>query len=279
MKISFFQVPNKDLFIFLCQKANFGMKNRNKFFETIETANTTGIEYIGTGNPDANILIVGKESSLEKNDPHIYFLENNLSLWKRDKELDIHQIGKWDGIIGEKSNFSPMFPYNGQLFKNSPTNGGTSKTWYNYQKIANQVFGTSETINFHENIFTTEANSSPSRKTENADTHSVVSRKGFISKSKFFQDFQVVIIDGVGYFEITDKNNEIEDIFGVKFIKNIGIKSQPIWIHKGVNSSKLVINTYQLGGQVTDERLKKIGHLVSLYLKDKDKAFMSLNND
>lgn len=254
------------------------MRNRNKFFETILTAENTGIEYVGTGNPEANILIVGKESSLEKHDPHIYFLKNNRLLWKKDKENTIQQIEKWDGMIGDESNYSPMFPYKGQLFKNSPENGGTSRTWFNYQKIANQIFGDSDTINFHENIFTTEANSAPSRKTENADTRSVGNRKDFIRNSEFFQDFQVVIIDGVGYFGITESLNEIEDIFDVTFLKNIGTKSQPIWIHKGNNSSKLLINTFQLGGHVSDDRLMKIGQFIKLFLEDEDKAFNSIKN-
>lgn len=253
------------------------MKTRESFLEMLDRAKESDITYIGTGNPDAKILIIGKESSLDETKPdnkgHMELLKKNIELWDRDKKKSIDQIAAWDN-----GNFSPMYPYKYQKHKiNNGSNLGTSKTWYNYQKIHNHIFGESDVVNFHENIFTTEVNSTPSPKNKDADTSSIKKRKEFISKSEFFKKFPVVIIDGVGYFEIAENKNEIEEIFDVTFVKNIGDKkNQPIWVHKGNNFPQLVINTYQMSYNVSDERLKRMGDLIKLFFEHSDKSFESI---
>lgn len=253
------------------------MKTRESFLEMLASAKESDIKYIGTGNPDAKILIIGKESSLDATKPenkgHMDLLNKNIDLWDRDKEKSIDQISDWNN-----DNFSPMYPYKYQKHRiNDGSNLGTSKTWYNYQKIHNHIFGKSDVVNFHENIFTTEVNSTPSPKNKDADTSSIKKRKEFISKSKFFKKFPIIIIDGVGYFEIAENKNEIEKIFDVTFVKNIGDKkSQPIWVHKGNDFPRLLMNTYQMSINVSNERLKRMGDLIKLFLENPNKAFESI---
>lgn len=245
------------------------MKDRTKFFEAIEEAKKLDLKYIGTGNPDAHILIIAKEPSFEKSDAQrMYEFENNIEFWERDKEKSL-----WDIPVREPNFYSPLCPFKGQLQKlDDGKNHGTSRTWLNYQKLHNYIFNYLDEnygrINFHKNFFTTELNSSPSPKNKDADTSSIVDRKKFIANSKFFQSFPVVILDGVGYFEISENRNEIEEMFGVKFIENIGEnEKQPIWIHEDEGNKKIVINTYQMSINVSEDRLKRMGETIQLFLR------------
>ena len=91
-------------------------------------------------------------------------------------------------------------------------------------------------------------------------------------KSDFFQSFPIVIISGVGYFKITANSNEIEEIFSVKYLEKKfaeGKESQPYWIHsnKDNQSSKLLINTYQLSIGISDALLQEIANMIKKEIK------------
>ena len=228
--------------------------------------------YIGTGNPIAQILIIGKEAAINVNEEtgkqqHIREFERNISDWERDVNKCQSDIEAWNG-----TNYSPLYPYKGQLFKiDRNQNGGTSRTWYNYQKLYNLISAKvgNPKIDFHEGVFITEVNSSPSKQTHRADKSSVQSRKEIIKNSAFFQSFPVVIIAGLGYFENGSDQNEIEDVFEVKFIKHKiagGNENQPYWIHYSADKTKLLINTRQLSINVSDALLQEIAAEVRRFL-------------
>jgi len=139
----------------------------------------------------------------------------------------------------------------------------------NYQKLYNYIFNqpNNENINFHEKVFITEVNSIPSKKTRNAPNESIPFRKENFLKSKFIQSFPIVIIGGVGYFELTETKNEIEEIFKVEYAEKriAGNKqSQRYWIHWSSDKSKLLINTYQLSMCISDVLLQEIAHEIKL---------------
>lgn len=226
------------------------------------------LKYIGTGNPNADILIIGKESSVGGENPNQvkYELENNFRSWKNKEEFNqksIFNFSTWDS-------YDPIYPYKGQKYTiDNGKNSGTSRTWYTYQKLINYIFDNRDNseINFHEKVFITEVNSSPSRKTAEADISSIDVRKELILKSSFFQSFPVVIISGVGYFNITSQNNQIEEIFNVKFQEKIlagNRKSQPYWLHlnKVNHPTKHLINTYQLSIGIADILLEEIANVI-----------------
>lgn len=225
-------------------------------------------KYIGTGNPDARILIVGKEVSIqaEPNKQNVMEICNNFSDWKAITSCETPKVENWNG-----SNYSPLYPYKGQLLKiDNGKNRGTSRTWYNYQKLYNLIVGKvdNQNIDFHEGVFITEANSSSSPKTKDADTASIQFRKESILKSEFFQSFPVVILSGLGYFEIKDSSNEIEEIFGVKFVRKelaSNQESQAYWIHEGTKKPKLLINTRQLSIGVSDLLLEAMASEINKY--------------
>ena len=88
--------------------------------------------------------------------------------------------------------------------------------------------------------------------------------------SRFFQDFPVVIISGLGYFEVHDRCNEIEKMFGVKFLRYElpeGKKTQEYYFHDNEDQSKILINTRQLGMFVSNTRIGKIAEEIKQFSK------------
>src|SRR5690554_770419 len=122
------------------------MNRLELFYEMLDEAKECGINYIGTGNPLSQILIIAKEPSLDKNKTqdkgNIELLNKNLELWQRDKHKILEEIPY-------RGEFSPLYPYKGQELKkdNRKNNWGTSVTWMNYQKLYNQIFPSSNMIN------------------------------------------------------------------------------------------------------------------------------------
>lgn len=218
-------------------------------------------KYIGIGNPFSDILIIGKEAAISiKSKQYENEILSNYEFWRALKQFDNETIKEKDF-----ANFSPLYPYKGQLLKkDNGTNWGISKTWMNYHKLIDKIYDNkaNTTINFHEKSFITEVNSTPSKQTILANKGSISFRKKYILNSNFIKSFPVVIISGVGYFNILPEINEIEKIFNVrfsekKFANNVK-KSQPYWIHWNKNKTKIVINTNQLSIGVSDLLLDSI---------------------
>ena len=226
---------------------------------------STGIpeefKYIGTGNPESKVLIIGKKAAINPNThQHEKEIIQNYRYWKNMDNID-------QTVIPSRNftHYSALYPYKGQILaKNNNQNFGTSTTWMNYQKLCNYIFDNEEekSITFHEFFFLTEVNSTPSEKTVNAVRDSIPFRKSKVLTSSFFQSFPIVIISGVGYFNVDNEVNEIEQIFGVKFkskeYAEEAIKKQPFWIHRSLDDKKIVINTYQLSIGISDCLLKRV---------------------
>lgn len=226
------------------------------------------LKYIGTGNPNADILIIGKECSVDdiNSEQFKFELMGNFRAWQKKRNYnqdDVPEFNNWN-------DYDPLFPYKGQNFKiDNKQNRGTSRTWYNYQKLINYVCNkqSNTEIDFHKDVFITEVNSTPSRKTVDADVSSIDFRKATILKSDFIQSFPIVIISGVGYFNISNNVNEIEEIFNVQYLERKlanGKESQPYWIHTNKENRpyKLLINTYQLSMGISDDLLQEIAKLI-----------------
>jgi hypothetical protein len=234
-----------------------------------ECLKNRGYKYIGTGNPNANILIVGKETSIASNSREQMEreMEKNFIQWKNNLKKD--DLGKSEIKEHDWANPNPLYPYKGQLLKiDDGHNFGTSRTWYNYQKLINGIFNTpkNEKIDFHEKVFITETNSSPSAKTKNADTSSVKFRKDKLLKSEFIKSFHVVILAGVGYYEIDESKNEVESVYGVTFAEKRlagGKENQPYWIHYSEDKKKLLINTRQLSINVSNVLLQEVASTIT----------------
>ena len=95
--------------------------------------------YIGTGNPLADILLIGKECSVSRQGNSKQYKEeivDNFKMWCTVEDFDTGKINEHDF-----GNYNPLYPYKGQLLKkDNGSNLGTSVTWMNYQKLFNFIY-------------------------------------------------------------------------------------------------------------------------------------------
>ena len=215
-----------------------------EFKELVE--NKDNINFIGTGNPNADILIIGKEvaitmpedydkTSCKKNkdatgeDQYEAEIIKNRSNW----EANIHQtdaisIKAWNKCATFKwLNSNPLYPYFGQLpKKNKDHNNGTSPTWINYQKMIGTITSKEKSgvIDFHEYCFLSEfsAIAAPNGTYINNNDKKKLDRSNSIEerkelwKSKFMKGFPIVIVAAGHYPQ--QHNINLEELFDVSWI-------------------------------------------------------------
>ena len=254
------------------------MTRKELFRNLLVQANEKGL-FVGTGNPEANILIVGKEASIAGDNKEQIDLEikANIALWMRDIDKQPSEIENCI-ITAEINNFSPLYPYKGQVKKrdsrirnpNAAYNWGTSPTWLNYQKLRDAILETnSEVINFHENVFITELNQITSRYSSYQDNDNgerermIVKRQNIIFSSGYIKSFPVVILACGAY--IAEHRIDVGTVFGVE--QNPQEKCVPgnprqwykMYRNLSGNPPKLVIHTRQLSLNITDALLGMVG--------------------
>ena len=67
-------------------------------------------------------------------------------------------------------------------------------------------------------------------------------------------------------YRVSFFGNEIEEIFNVKFDKQIGNEKQLFWTHYNADKTKLVIHTRQLSTNVSDKLLIEIANEIRNFL-------------
>lgn len=217
--------------------------------------------FIGTGNPNANILLVGKESAIAKNnvDGQEWYAKNAIE-WEQHIEKNSCEVLSYsipkDHVFREKKSWG-------------------RNTWSKYQKLSTFIFNAEPKpyfIDFLKNIFTTEINDSPEKQTSTADKSKLNERKLLFRDSNFIQNFPVVVLACSDYIKNNERIREIDEIFGVKYYDGkTYTKSNWFFSHYNHDKTKLVIHTRQLSANVKPELLKDMGevirkHLISLGL-------------
>ena len=192
-----------------------------------------GKHYIGVGNPDAGILIVGKECAVNKeSDFYREDYARNFERWQtRDSSLRVEDIKEWQR---DWHLFDPFVPYKGQRFtieRRGRHNGGTSTTWYNYQKLTNLIReqgklstpSNTATIDFYQDCFITELNelcrSDNTHLTARERTETEQSIRNRLdlmrATSPFWSHFHTVILACGPYSKVLRENKELRrSIFG-----------------------------------------------------------------
>ena len=251
-----------------------------KEFESLinETKNNYVGEFIGVGNPASNILIVGKEPAIpkEKKEQRLQEIVNNYKQWEVNLRNDIG-IDKVLSMDERSYEYNPLYPYKGQKFlwyiekivdgKIIPIRGegGTSKTWYQYQKLWDLIRdgkkkNHSDFIDFHVHCFSTELSSAnekySSQVTPEKRKNSINIRKRLLCHP-FYQRFSIVIL-AVGHYP-KQHDIDIESIFKTKWDGQT-CEVGRFWynIHNSLTGTpRLLIHTNQLS-MVSDELIKEL---------------------
>lgn len=213
--------------------------------------------YVGIGNPNSKILLVGKEAAKSKNG-EINHSNENANNWcvqiangeKEIMEYDVHE--------------------NHELRL-----GWGKNTWSKYQNLIEEIRGEKSKrfyVDFLKYSFTTEINNSASKRTATADKSSLVWRMNMFKESAFIQSFPVVILACSNYFTNNDRVREIDDVFGVTYAGHDKKKywydpSNWFYLHYNNDQSKLVIHTRQLSANVSNSLIEEMAIIIRCHLK------------
>lgn len=253
---------------------------------------TTKENLIGWGNPNAKILVVGKESAIAKgknskaDEQYEKEIIGNRDLWRKE-ELRVSQDDIVPYIFNEsgseilnyeKITYNPLYPYKGQQFCVRRVKGkgenkiiigkkGTSLTWYNYQRLCDlireQPIIKNKVNDFHKYFFTTELSDEAGMTSSDPNPvkrkQSIDNRK-LLFKNDFFKSFPIIILAagnyperfGVNYDSFWGPTPDVETI--ISPCKGI----YKIVYAKG-ERRKMFIQTYQLS-MVSENLIKMIAN-------------------
>lgn len=254
-------------------------------FEQLLTTTEEGREYVGCGNPNARILIIASEVAISPNEERYKWeISDNNLLWRKWMEDGIVETIVHDGVIYDISKFSPRFPYKGQKYsvrsevkKDDVTHirsiSGTSRTWYNYQKLMDKVRGVkrskADLLDFHDVCFTSELSTSCAKKSNEVDEKE---RKDSISRragrtnaffsSNFFQTFPIVIIASKSYISRYKGVFSLEDLFGLPADSKKSYDGFYTYSRQG-GSPKLLICCRHFASRLSDSYINEIASAIT----------------
>lgn len=246
-------------------------KSFSEYLHNVEKYDPT--KYLGTGNPNARVLIITKELGVCDSDDQLYReLKNNHAQWAKNasSNLGYEDVCEYDAEQSIKS-YNPLYPYKGKILKSERS----GHAWRKYQMLCDLASNkgakrADDLFDFHNSFFLTEMCSAHSDAAVPTDKKCILSRKEMMLDHEFFGEFKVIIISGLGCIGLEKKNgeptSEIEDIFDVTY-KGMKepIKGQRFWIHTSEDNKRVVIQTRQLKGKISDEYMIEIAKLVKEY--------------
>lgn len=239
-----------------------------EFKETIDYCQKENL-YLGVGNPNSNILIIGKENTVDLNKTEI-----------SDKNLN-----SWDDIIGNNRQISDikflednsLYPWKGQncwLGKHDENKNkdrhGTAPTWYYYQMLIDLILNKSlkqdtDSIDFHEYLFQSELSQINAKmshlvtkENESSRIESIMERQKLFTLP-FFDRFSIIIV-ACGHYQ-RDYKYDIENIFKVKWQEPTIDISRGNWfnIHYSITETpKLVVHTRQFSNGISKDLIHRI---------------------
>lgn len=176
--------------------------------------------YVGFGNPNAKILIIGKEKAFDFENKDLLIKEsiNNYIQWK--KILSSDNLKEDQSKVNKEIGFSPVLP---KTYHSGKTKG--RHTWKIISELINQTIKEPkelEEINHLENsifneCFLTELNYIPAKYNEGTGLTEI--RKQFLSQS-FYKTFPIVIIGAKNYIR-RKTEEQIQEIFNAKYHSEI----------------------------------------------------------
>ncbi len=215
--------------------------------------------YVGTGNPNAKILLVGKEAAKGAD----YRLEkgafvDNAKTWKKHFE----------------ENTTPSYSFMPEI--NILRKSGNP--WRAYQTLQSIIYDNPidykdrencMKIDFLENIFTTEMS-------DVTEVKKLLKQEQFALKLRldkrintflntdFIKQFPIVLLV-CGKYISNEPEHHIENIFNVKFFTTES-KYPPFDTYYNENRTKLVIHSPQLSGAVYNHVLERMGEIIRKFM-------------
>lgn len=233
--------------------------------------------YLGEGNPNAKILIVGQEIGygLEKKGNKNPNLNEVLD---KSKKINTDNLTYWKSRYETNSLFFEYLDFMQNEFKRVP-----NRTWGNYQKIiSNVVFD--RTINdnhydFLDHCFITEysqlslpspnynfnKNKEEIKEFKELKINSVNKRKPLFS-TPFFQSFPIVIM-ACGHYPTKYFPMDIQKKFDVEFDGKTKTLSMGNYYNLHTSSNKILIHTRQFSCGVSNDLIKQIATECKSYYK------------
>lgn len=238
------------------------MNYTKEFIEMLEKAERENL-YVGSGNPNASILIIGQELAIDEKDTPEQVVEevhSNVSKWKENVAKKLSQTDELEWK-------NPLY-----LYKNSTHKGG--HTWNKYQKLMDLIRDVSHTknTNFQEFAFLTEYNQNPSKsnaqQVDDLRRASITKRDEFFRTTAFFQHFPIVIV-AAGNYGGDKFGVYLEKTFNVKYEGQIREIAKQQWYSLHFSPDKLVIHTRQLSGRFRNQLLEEIAGQVRDFIEEK----------
>lgn len=232
-------------FIDIVRKANQGTKEFYKDKNNFELPNPY---YIGFGNPNSEILILGKEKGFDLSNKEQLYLENinNPNEWSHYVENEIF-FNKTKYNETSQHYLNAYFPYNGKM--------KSGHTWNKYSKLTSELLNDielTENNSFLEHVFISEINHIPSRLSK-IKQFNVQTRIDFL-KNDFYKSFKTIILSCGNYLS----NKKIEEIFDVKLGENYSKPREKLLIFK--NGNRKLILTRQLSMDVSNDFISLIAY-------------------
>lgn len=236
------------------------------------------LQFIGQGNPNANILLVGKDCNIDQSSTRgqgCYEMEyqHNAAQWQKniDNGTDASDVVEWS--IGEEK-YNPLYPYRGQknvkaerAENGEVMNGGASSSWCAWQKLTENIFhypSPSQYIDFHQHTFLTALSSinSPIDGYSSEVGECVKARCEVLFRDPYFRSFPIVVL-ACGRFA-KDYHIDIEEVFNQKFkeFKEDGKD----WMRIYENEGRLLVLTRPIA-LCSDKMLDGITDMVQQHLE------------
>lgn len=209
-------------------------------------------KYIGMGNPNARILIIGREPSYDLN------TEEGKLGFEQDQQLNRKNwINLFEGNpIKGRCNPRRPFP-NQKCLKNNGSNDGTSATWTWYQKLIDMILGREyerpymlRPIDFHDYCFHTDISAAAAPNLSSTDKQSkkasVIEREALF-KHPFFRQFPITILS-IG----TDVGEYVpltwcQEVLGFPTSEYEPLQEKPmILLNRDSAGHRILIHTYSL---------------------------------
>lgn len=235
---------------------SFAFDKSEIFYNNRENEESPNPYYIGFGNPNAEILILGKEKGFDK-EGNLEQLKcesiNNPKEWKC--YIDNHIKPNAEKICKSTSGYINAFkPYDITSIDSE------GHTWRKYDKLLKNIY--SDIESFLCRSFISEVNYFPSKYSK-IKRFNNEERIAFLSK-EYYKSFPVIICACGNYLSKV----QIEEIFNVKFEKDESNTNERFVVYKSNDNKRILINTRQLSTNVSNKYLSKIAKEVKGYLKE-----------